>query len=85
MDAHPTIVLNDALLSVKPHLTKAGEALASALVEQLANEPHYAQFEISVTAKIINPETGQADGLAELKEPYEVYPDRNPYRPDGTE
>lgn len=85
MIAHPTIMLNDALVAAKPHLTKAGETLASALVEQLANGSHYAQFEISVTAKIINPETGQAVGLVELREPYEVYSDRNPDRPDGTE
>ena len=85
MDAHPTIVLNDALGAAKDDLTRAADAMSAVLIEQLGKEPHFAQFTISVSGNITNPVTGEEVARIEHKLPYTIYWDRDPSMSDGTE
>lgn len=85
MDAHPTIVLNDALAASKGHLESAGSTMASVLVEQLAEDRHFAEFEITVRGRIVDPHTGVDVGIVEHRMPYNVYWDRDPVKRDQSE
>jgi hypothetical protein len=85
MDAHPTVVLNDALGAAKPALSRAADAMAAQLVEQLSDTPYFAEFSISVTGSITNPQTGEVVATVRHRLPYQIFWDRDPNKPDGTE
>ncbi len=82
---HPSSTLFRLAGDSRKLMTDAGEILADRLSRELAESGLYAEFEITLTARIMDPE--QADPVGEITvwDPYVIFQNRNPSRDDGTE
>ena len=73
-------VLNDAVHAGAEQLQSASEAIAAALTRGLGDVPEYAEFEIRVTGRVIDPRTRVSIGMAEVRDEFCVYPERRDHR-----
>ncbi len=80
MDASPTVVANDAILAGKEELKKSSERIAAVLIEQLKDDPHFAEFKISVNCRIWKPGNNESLLIAEASslETFTVFDEREP-------